>query len=164
MSHSTLFEKTVTTRKPHRCEACSTVFPAGSKLRYYKAVQDGEHYYHYYCQTCLDLRDLLDIDWSDGVQESQEAAPELAYYLECPRAIDRRCQYDLSYCIDDVDLDFIRGTLTAECVCSQRDDVFSIEALMVPLAQMHFDERMRLRDERMWLHKTSEGGLDDAKE
>lgn len=48
----TLTDKTVTTRKPHRCWGCAREFPAGTKLTLIESVDGGEWYRGYWCPVC----------------------------------------------------------------------------------------------------------------
>jgi len=47
-----LTDKTVKTRKPHRCWGCGRTFPAGTELTLIEAVDFGDWYSSYWCPVC----------------------------------------------------------------------------------------------------------------
>ena len=65
-----LKDKTVTTRKPHKCLMCGRVFPAGTQMNYQVNTCDGLCAV-YTCNTCMELRDHIEIDvWEEGFTEN----------------------------------------------------------------------------------------------
>ena len=54
MSH-TFDQRTVTTRKPHKCWGCTAEFPSGSRMVYVVSVDAGVWYRTYWCETCDDV-------------------------------------------------------------------------------------------------------------
>ena len=42
----------VTTRKPHRCEGCRKIIPAGSQMSYTRCLFDGSWSNWYECEDC----------------------------------------------------------------------------------------------------------------
>jgi hypothetical protein len=62
-----LQDKTVKTRKEHRCSGCYKVFPKGRKLHYQSGVCDGDFYSVYICNPCRD--EYHRSDYSDGYSE-----------------------------------------------------------------------------------------------
>jgi hypothetical protein len=49
-------ERTVKTRKTHRCDWCGEIIPAGSTVLVIKCVADGKlynNYFHPECEKCL---------------------------------------------------------------------------------------------------------------
>lgn len=65
---TTLKQKKVKTRKPHNCFGCAKKFPAGSKMVYNVAVDNGDFSYAYWCETCGNIMDQLE-NWEreDGI-------------------------------------------------------------------------------------------------
>ena len=85
MSCEVLSEKTVTTRKTHRCFACGRLFHIGSKMTYQANITDNEFSSIYACETCTSLmikkRDVLYDDFNDIYHEGcvSEALQDIDY-------------------------------------------------------------------------------------
>ena len=55
-----LKEKTVKTRKAHRCFGCGRLFPPGSKMRQSTIAEDGTVWECYLCDTCQEIESHLE--------------------------------------------------------------------------------------------------------
>ena len=63
----TIAEVIRTTRKPHKCWGCAKVYPAKTKMKYIKTVDNGDFVGSYWCKTCEDFLDTLSYwDKEDG--------------------------------------------------------------------------------------------------
>jgi hypothetical protein len=45
-------QKTVTTKKPHKCECCRETIPSGAKCDYHAGKFDGDFFAFYVCESC----------------------------------------------------------------------------------------------------------------
>lgn len=64
---ATLKDKNVVTRKPHRCLLCMRILPAGSSMRYWVGIYEGDFCTSYSCQTCIQIIDLEQItEYEEG--------------------------------------------------------------------------------------------------
>jgi len=52
-------DKTVKTRKPHRCFGCAKTYPAGSFLRYSSGVGEDGIWSTYFCSVCREIWDQI---------------------------------------------------------------------------------------------------------
>jgi hypothetical protein len=52
----------------------------------YAGIYEGEFCSFYYCDTCGDLRELLEWDWSEGIQNAEEALADCGVIgtAKCP--------------------------------------------------------------------------------
>lgn len=79
-------------RKPHRCDECGRVIPAGAVYVRHRGVCDGSPYSMPECLRCERIRDLIyQRELSEGCRPSEAWAPagEIAPYLS-----DRGLAYD----------------------------------------------------------------------
>ena len=63
--YNILSDKFVTTRKPHRCDACGRHFPKGTKMRRQVNAEDGICQW-YECPTCEELLGKYRGNFDDG--------------------------------------------------------------------------------------------------
>lgn len=66
MGFTMLTDKTVVTRKPHKCFGCITVFPKGTEMQYQFSVHSNKYDggSAYLCMKCLEhIRDNLDLQY-----------------------------------------------------------------------------------------------------
>ena len=54
MSDAYIGDRTVTTRKPHRCYGCCETIPTGVKARYMSGVEFGGFWHCYLCPACYE--------------------------------------------------------------------------------------------------------------
>lgn len=60
-------ERTVITRKPHRCFGCAGYFPPKTKMLYWVGITEGDFNQSYWCMRCNDfLKTLSHEDIGDG--------------------------------------------------------------------------------------------------
>jgi hypothetical protein len=59
-------EKTVITRKKHRCNACERVFPEGTQMNVQRIADEGTIYSWYSCRTCQALMSKFSDQFDDG--------------------------------------------------------------------------------------------------
>lgn len=65
-----LSDKTVVTRKKHRCNACGRMFEAGTKMSRQTIASEGTIYNWYACPTCDELMAIChDLDNGYGEYE-----------------------------------------------------------------------------------------------
>jgi len=101
------------TRKPHRCECCGTIFSAGSEMLSYAGMFEGEFCHFYYCAVCDDLYRVLGWDWSEGIQQAEEALADegVIASIKCPYAASCDNEHD------EYDIDFTTGKINFSCEC-----------------------------------------------
>ncbi len=66
-----LKDKSVKTRKPHRCWGCRGEIIAGSVAQYQVTVDSGEFLTAYYCAVCIEYMSRLIFDGDDGICEGE---------------------------------------------------------------------------------------------
>ena len=66
---TSLTDKIVTTRKPHLCHGCGDLFPAGTQMRYWSGIYEGDFNSGYMCTTCDEIMPLCRDDYWDGYPE-----------------------------------------------------------------------------------------------
>ena len=79
-------DKTVTTRKVHKCHGCLEEIPKGTSVYSQTCVEDDRIYTLYMCDSCLEY-------CGDCTKclEYEEAYP--GYVRECERRYERRVEY-----------------------------------------------------------------------
>jgi len=73
-------QKSVTTRKPHRCHGCLAVIPAKSPSQRETYVGDNGPYTLYWCAHCQDM--LPRVDWRDFDDEGITPGELMEYFVE----------------------------------------------------------------------------------
>ena len=111
----------------------------------YAGIYEGEFNHFYYCTTCDELKDALDIDWSEGVSESMEQDVDDAGVFEacrCPNYDEAKaiansplfdCEGDISGHADRKSLCFFRKKILWSCTCFTHDER-EFELDLMPIA------------------------------
>ena len=66
-----LTDKSVKTRRAHRCHGCRGEIAAGSVARYKVTVDNGDFCSGYFCNVCIEYMSRLIFDGDDGICEGE---------------------------------------------------------------------------------------------
>ena len=66
-----LADKSVKTRRAHRCHGCKGEIVAGSVAQYQVTVDNGEFWSGYFCNVCIEYMSRLIFDDDDGICEGE---------------------------------------------------------------------------------------------
>jgi len=71
------------TRKPHKCICCREIIPIGKSCLYVDGKFDGDFISYYLCQTCNDIYDKFDLDWSDNIGDFGDELSNIVWDRKC---------------------------------------------------------------------------------
>lgn len=83
-----LQNKSVTTRKAHKCWGCGREFPKGSDLRYIVSVDQGEFGSSYWCEVCDECWNRQGYDTDDGINMGDMRHNDPEAWEECRKEIE----------------------------------------------------------------------------
>lgn len=63
-----LKNKTVLTKKMHRCFSCIRSFPAKTKMNYWVGIYEGDFNALYACVTCVEIMNMRQDENADGFE------------------------------------------------------------------------------------------------
>lgn len=64
-----LSNKTVRTKKPHRCFSCLRLFPTNTKMNYWTGIYENDFSAVYSCMACVEIMNMRQDPDEDGFPE-----------------------------------------------------------------------------------------------
>ena len=82
-----LTNKTVVTRKPHKCWGCAEIYEKGSTMRYNTYADEGSMHSAYWCETCDHIIKNWYNHWDleDGIKEGSIKSNDIGFWESTKR-------------------------------------------------------------------------------
>jgi hypothetical protein len=82
------------TKKPHQCQFCGRIIPAGSSCESNSGTFDGEFNYYHLCNRCVKFIQVHNCDLSDGFNLGDFYDCICDLRVDCPECASQYYQYD----------------------------------------------------------------------